>query len=144
MYEYLNRRVAFFNKWLDFRTEEEKQRDADKWRSNFGYYPRYEPKLHKSLKRRKYDLQTLEETLNDTPLLNTSDVASYRKAYNIEDPEQMEVIYMTLLDHARTPGLFDYTQPQTYHAVFPDVEQEAYVEIGGKSHRKLQISDSSA
>jgi hypothetical protein len=56
----------------------------------------------------------------------------------------MEVVYMTILDHARTPGVFDYSQPQTYHGFFPDVEQEAYVEIGGNHHRKLQISDSSA
>jgi hypothetical protein len=56
----------------------------------------------------------------------------------------MEVVYMTILDHARVPGYFDYTQPQTYHALFPDVEQEAFVEVGGNYHNKLQISDSSA
>jgi hypothetical protein len=33
LYEHLNRRVAFWNKWLDFRTEEEKQRTADKLRT---------------------------------------------------------------------------------------------------------------
>jgi len=111
---------------------------------NFGYYPRYEAKLHRSLKKRKYELQTVEETLADTPLLKTNNVAAYKEAYNIEDPEQMEVVYLTILDHARTPGFFDYTQPQTYHAIFPDVEQEAYVEINGNNHRRLQISDSSA
>lgn len=111
---------------------------------NFGYYPRYEPKLHKSLKKRKYELQTLEETLNDTPLLIVNNKASYKNAYQIEDPEEMEVVYMTILDHARAPGVFDYSQPQTYHAFFPDVEQEAYVEMGGNRHRLLQISDSSA
>lgn len=112
--------------------------------SNFGYYPRYEPRLHKSLKKRKYELQTLEETLNDTPRLVTNNPASYKKAYNIEDPEEMEVVYMTLMDHCRVPGYFDYSLPQTYHAFFPDVEQEAYVEMGGNKHRKLKISDSSA
>jgi hypothetical protein len=112
--------------------------------SNFGYYPRYEPKLHKSLKRRKYDLQTLEETFNDTPRLITSNKASYKRAYNIEDPEEIDVVYWTILDHARCPGYFDYSQPQTYHALFPDIEQEAYVEIGGNVHNKLRISDSSA
>jgi hypothetical protein len=33
IYEYLNRRVAFFNRWLDMRTEDEKKRDAEKLRS---------------------------------------------------------------------------------------------------------------
>lgn len=51
---------------------------------------------------------------------------------------------MTMLDHARIPGHFDYTQPQTFHALFPDVEQEAYVEINGDQHNKLAISDFSA
>jgi len=73
-----------------------------------------------------------------------SNKSSYKKAYGIEDPEEMEVVYMTILDHARAPGVFDYSQPQTYHGFFPDVEQEAYVEIGGNHHRKLKISDSSA
>ena len=76
--------------------------------------------------------------------MKTRNTAAYKESFNIEDPEQMEVIYMTVLDHARTPGFFDYTQPQTYHALFPDIEQEAYVEVGGNKHRQLIISDSSA
>ena len=56
----------------------------------------------------------------------------------------MDKKYLTILEHCRAPGHFDYTKPQTFHALFPDVEQEAYVEIGGKQHRKLRISDFSA
>jgi hypothetical protein len=56
----------------------------------------------------------------------------------------MEKLYLTLLDHARMPGAFDYTQPQTYYAFLPDIEQEAYVEVGGNKHRKLAISEYSA
>ena len=100
--------------------------------------------MHKSLKKRKYELQSIEETLNDTPLLKVRNNASYKEAFNIEDPEQMEVVYMTILDHARNPGSFDYTLPQTYHGFFPDVEQEAYVEVGGNKHRKLNVSQGSA
>ena len=84
----------------------------------------------------------MEDTYNDTPLLKVRNDASYKQAYGIEDPEEMEVVYMTLLDHARAPGTFDYTQPQTFHAMFPDVEQEAYVEVGGNNHRSLRISNS--
>jgi hypothetical protein len=144
LYEYLGRRVAIYNRYLDPRTDEEKQLDANKLRTNFGYFPRYEPKLHRSLKKRKYDMQNLEETVNDTPQLRTSNKATYKHAYGIKDPEKEEIFYMTLLDKSRVPGVFDYTQPQTFHALFPDVEQDAYVTIGGKKHRKLAISDFSA
>jgi hypothetical protein len=110
----------------------------------FGYYPRYEPRLHTSLKKRKYELQSLEETLQDTPRMVTNNNSIYKREYGINDPEEMEQVYMTLLDHCRAPGAFDYTQPQTYYALFPDIEQEAYVTINGKQHRKLRISDFSA
>jgi hypothetical protein len=105
---------------------------------------RYEPRLHNSLKRRKYELQSMEEVFQDTPLLKTRNTANYKEHFNIEDPEQMEVVYLTMLDHARMPGFFDYTLPQTYHAFFPDVEQEAYVEVGGDKHRRLRVSDAAA
>ena len=71
-------------------------------------------------------------------------VAPYKKSYNIEDPEIMEKKYLTILEHCRQPGYFDYSQPQTFHALFPDVDQEAYVEIGGNNHNKLRISDYSS
>ena len=109
--------------------------------SNFGYRPRYEPQLKRSIKKRKYEQQTLKEALVDTPrLLTQSEKSPYTRDYGIDDPELTNSLYLTILDHARVPGSFDYTQPQTYHAVFPDVEQEAYVVIGGKEHRKLKIS----
>jgi hypothetical protein len=56
----------------------------------------------------------------------------------------MNSLYMTLLEHSRMPGAFDYTQPQTYYSLFPDIEQEAYVEIGGDKHKLLAISNFSA
>lgn len=64
--------------------------------------------------------------------------------FGYNDPETTNTFYHIVLDHARIPGEFDYTQPQTYHAVFPDTEQAQYVEIGGKNHRKLQITRFSA
>lgn len=96
------------------------------------------------MKKRKYELQTLQETANDNPRLTVSNHAVYKETYGIEDPEIEEKFYLTMLDHSRKPGSFDYTQPQTYHAIFPDIEQEAYVEVGGNKHRKLQISEFSA
>ena len=60
--------------------------------------------------------------------------------FGYTDPEETHTLYHIVLDHARMPGEFDYTQPQTYHAVFPDTEQQAYIEIGGNNHRQLRIS----
>lgn len=112
--------------------------------SKFGYKPRYEPRLHRSLKRRKYETQSFEELVHDTPRLLTNNVSNFKRDYEIEDPEEVEKMFLTLLEHSRVPGWFDYSQPQTYHSLFPDIEQNAYVEIGGNKHRKLAISNFSA
>jgi hypothetical protein len=60
--------------------------------------------------------------------------------FGYDDPLTTKSLYYTVLDHARAPGDFDYTVPQTYHAVFPDVEQQLYVEINGNNHKGLKIS----
>ena len=98
----------------------------------------------RSIKKRKYEQQTLEETVNDTPRLITNNYANFYRDYNINEPEKMDKLYLTILEHARQPGAFDYTKPQTFYALLPDIDQEAYVEIGGNKHRKLAISDFSA
>ena len=111
---------------------------------NWGYRARYEPTLERSIKKRKYDQQTFEEKINDTPRLLTNNNARFTRDYEIREPEKMDNLYLTILDHARAPGTFDYTLSQTYHAFLPDIEQDAYVEINGTKHRKLAISDFSA
>ena len=83
----------------------------------------------------------MEETANDIPRLNQRNKPVYTEDFEVEDPEKCRELYYSILEHARDPGAFDYTQPQTQHAVFPDVEQEAYVTINGKDHRKLKISN---
>jgi len=118
--------------------------DAQQKMSNYGYRPRYEPNLKRSLKIRKYEKQSLQEALLDTPRIQTSIGSVYTKDYGIDDPEVTRSFFYNALDHARIPGTFDYTKPQTYHAVFPDVEQEAYVEVGGNNHKMLRISQYSS
>jgi hypothetical protein len=60
--------------------------------------------------------------------------------WGYDDPDNTKSLYYVALDHARTPGAFDYTQPQTYFAIFPDTEKYNYVELGGNLHKGLQIS----
>ena len=148
MYEYLGRRIAFFNKYLDPRTENEKQEDANRYRSRFGYKPRYEPNLEISIKNEKYKNQTLKETLYDTPRIDKNNQIinrpTYEKDYGLEDPETTREFCLAWLEHARKPGSFDYTIPQTQHSLFPDVEQEAYVTINSKDTNKFNISKYSA
>lgn len=142
LYDFLGRRVMFYRKYLDWRTNDEKNIDAKNQTSNFGYRPRYEPTYERSIKKRKYEGQTLQESLLDTPRLVTNyNKSCYTQDYGIDDPEETDSFFFTALDHARRPGTFDYTQPQTYHAVFPEIEQEAYVTVGGTQHRKLKISN---
>lgn len=143
-YEYLGRRVYFFNKYIDHRTTEEKQADANKYRSRWGYKPRYEPNLEISIKKDKYKNQSLKETLLDTPRIkgNPDSESRYVMDYDIEDPEKTREFSLAILEHSRVPGTFDYTIPQTQHSLFPDVEQEAYVNLNSsiKDTRLLQIS----
>ena len=149
-YQYLGRRVVFFKKYLDWRTPEELQKDADNQRSRFGYKPRYEPTLEISIKKQKYQKENLIDTIKDTPRINSKannpKIGSYEDHYGIEDPEKTRKFCLVLLEHARTPGTFDYTIPQTQYSLFPDVEQEAYFTFGSnnKDSRKLQISKFSA
>jgi hypothetical protein len=139
-YEFLGKRVAFTNKYLDPRTPEEKQRDANKYRSRWGFKARYEPNLDISIKKEKYKNQDLKETFLDTPRLEISKNQPLYKELGLEEPEKTREMFYALLEHSRRPGTFDYTIPQTQHAVFPDVEQEAYVTLNSKDSRKLAIS----
>ncbi len=62
----------------------------------------------------------------------------------MEEPEEFMKKFNTLLEKARVPGQFDYTQPQTYHTLFPEIEQVSFVTMGGQTHKNLSVSDFSA
>jgi len=148
IYEMLGRRVYLFNKYIDPRTPEEKQADANRFRSRWGYKPRYEPTLEISIKKEKYRNQSLKETLEDTPRIDgrSQERGSYEIDYDLQDPEKTREIYFAILEHSRVPGTFDYTIPQTQHTLFPDVEQEAYVTLNSneRDSRNLKLSKYSA
>lgn len=82
--------------------------------------------------------------MKDTPLIKTNGLSHYKKHFNMEEPEDFMIKFNTLLEKSRVPGHFDYTQPQTYHTLFPEIEQVNYVTMGGETHRNLAISDFAA
>ena len=82
--------------------------------------------------------------MEDTPLIKKHNKANYTTDYNMQDPEEFMKEFYTILEKSRVPGHFDYSQPQTYHALFPEVEQMHYVTIEGDTHRTLAISDFAA
>ena len=94
-----------------------------------------------SIKKRKHESQSLEETLNDNPrLINANGKTDVENVLGYVNPKDVEDKVMLALDHAREPGAFDYTQSQTYYAVYPDIEPDSYFEVGGKDHKGLAIS----
>ena len=133
-WDYHSRRVAWKN-WFDWRSEEEKQEWAEGQRANWGYHPRYEYKYEFSLKKRKYDAQTREESIRDTPRLFT--VGSQDARHGKMRPQDVRTIQSIVKEHNRTPGEFDYNFPQNFYSTFPEIDQEAYVTVGGKARRKV-------
>ena len=85
----------------------------------------------------------MEETLNDTPRIYAKH-EGMPGLFGYDKPELTRSFYNVILDHARAPGDFDYSKPQTYYAVFPDTDTEAFIEIGGNHHKKLNISNFSS
>jgi hypothetical protein len=54
-WDYLGRRAAWRDA-LSFKTEDQKREEAESLRADWGYHPRYEPKLPFSIKARKHAL----------------------------------------------------------------------------------------
>lgn len=53
------------------------------------------------------------------------------------NPKDVRTIFNIAAEHNRRPGDFNYNFPQTFYSLYPDIEQEAYVTIGGKAKRKV-------
>jgi len=82
--------------------------------------------------------------MQDTPLIKKNGYSHYKKEFNIQEPEDFMIQFNTFLEKSRVPGHFDYTQPQTYHTLFPEIEQLNFVTIDGETHKNLSISEYAA
>jgi len=132
-WDFLGRRVA----WKDYYsglTEEEKKKQAEDLRANWGFKPRYEPTLEFSIKRRKYDIQTPEERIHDHPRLVTASTFNGRNG--IAEPKEIRTIVSIASEHNRQPGAFDYNVPQTFYSLYPEIDQETYVTLGGSGAKR--------
>lgn len=65
-WDYLGRRVAWRDS-LSRKTEEEKIEEANALRGNWGFHPRFEPKMDFSIKAKKHALQSDSDRLYDVP-----------------------------------------------------------------------------
>ena len=105
---YQGRRAALREN-LNFKTEEQKRAEAEAERADWGYHPRYEPKYDFSIKTRKHALQTREEAITDTPRITRTERKNNR--VGLMDHDQVRAMLMTIREHNRRPGVFDYNFP---------------------------------
>ena len=47
---------------------------------------------------------------------------------------------MTVREHNREPGAFDYNYPQTFYSTFPEIDQETYITLGSDQSRRVHQS----
>ena len=53
------------------------------------------------------------------------------------NPQEVRVMTLIATEHNRQPGAFDYKYPQTFYSVFPELDQESYVTLGGTAKRRV-------
>jgi hypothetical protein len=132
-WDFLGRRVV----WKDYLfggSEEDKMHRAEQDRANWGFKPRYEPAYDFSLKRRKYDSQTREEQIKDHPRIVTGHSREMREG--LASPKEVRTIVAIASEHNRQPGAFDYNVPQTFYSLFPEIEQETFITLGGSAAQR--------
>lgn len=136
-WDYIGRRVVVKDWWYG-KSDEEKMKEAEEQRANWGYKPRYTPVLPFSLKTKKYAAQTLEEKFQDTPRLQAKHGHEGREG--LVEPKEVRTLTSIVSEHNRQPGAFDYTQKQTFYSLFPEIEQETYVTLGSNAKRRVHTS----
>ena len=137
-WDFLGRRVAWKDS-LSGKTEEQRMKEAEAERGDWGYHPRYEGKYDFSIKTRKHAEQSREEAIHDTPRLRLGDTRAERAGYMKHS--QIEEIVMIAREHNRAPGAFDYRFPQTFYSTFPEIDRETYVTIGSNQSRRVHMLD---
>lgn len=69
------------------------------------------------------------------PRLRKGDARAERAGYMKHS--QVEEFVMIAREHNRTPGVFDYSFPQTFYSTFPEIDRETYITFGADQSRRL-------
>jgi hypothetical protein len=75
----------------------------------------------------------------DHPRLATSHTREGREGY--AEPKEVRTMVAIASEHNRTPGAFDYNYPQTFYSLYPEVEQETYITLGGSGAKRRVHED---
>ena len=137
-WDFLGRRVAWKN-YYSGKSEEEKRQEAEKDRANWGYKPRYEPTYDFSIKKRIHDGQTRAEKFADHPRIVTGHTREMREG--MAAPKEIRTLVSIASEHNRQPGVFDYNVPQTFYSLYPEIEQETYITLGGSAAKRRVHTD---
>ncbi|MFS8159880.1 MAG: hypothetical protein ACMG6E_06655 [Candidatus Roizmanbacteria bacterium] len=59
----------------------------------------------------------------------------------LANPKEVRTIVSIATEHNRDPGVFDYTFPQTFYSLYPEIEQESYITLGSSAKRRVHHDD---
>lgn len=138
-WDFLGRRAAW-KEYFSGLSEDEKRENAERLRGNWGYKPRYEPSLEFSIKKAKYETQTPQERLNDHPRVVTTNTRNGREG--LIEPKEVRTIVAIASEHNRQPGTFNYNVTQSFYSLYPEIEQETYITLGGSGAQRRVHDDS--
>ena len=48
----------------------------------------------------------------------------------------VDTMIMTLREHNRAPGTFDYNYPQNFYSTYPEIDQETYITLGAPDNQR--------
>ena len=137
-WDFLGRRVAWKDHFSGL-SEEDKKKRAEELRADWGYKPRYVPTYDFSIKKRIYESQTPAERVADTPRLKLN--GNQNSRVGLLEPKEVRTIVAIASEHNRQPGAFDYNVPQTFYSLYPEIEQETYITLGGSGAKRRVHTD---
>ena len=126
-WDYLGRRAAWWDSYFGG-TEADKKAYWESKKGDWGYHPRFTPKLPHSIKTAKYATQTPEEAIRDVPRIITKENRFNSKG--VLSGKQVQSIFNVAREHNRDPGAFDYDYPQSFYSYKPEIDQESYITMG--------------
>lgn len=68
------------------------------------------------------------------PRLTVNDNEEKRRG--IKSSGDVDTMIMTLREHNRVPGTFDYNYPQNFYSTYPEIDQETYITLGAPGNQR--------